>query len=475
VLSFTRKTNSAALAFLTAGAVWFVVGTTYGAFSAIHFVAPDFFANIPALVFGRTRPAHVNTVIFGFVTSALFGCMLYIVPALLKTRLWSERLGWFSFICWNVAVLSGPITFAQAITQGREYTEYVFAFDVLIVLAMLGFIVNLVMTVVNRRENALYVSVWYFMGMALWTAGVYPIGNVMWAPSAGALPGLLDSILLWFYGHNLVGLLLTPMAVATAYFVVPRVARTPLYSHTLSLIGFWTLVSLYTHIGGHHLIQAPIPNWLKTLSTVDSMMMFIPVAAVLANIWLTARGRSHLLWNDPPGRLVLVGTIWYLFTCIQGPVQSLPSVQQITHFNNWVIGHAHIAVLGFSGLIALGGMWHVLPLITGKQLYSRRLVNLQFGLVMFGVTGFFVVLTAAGLVQGSAWYNGESVYRVLPQLWPYMALRALSGMFIITGAFVGLANLLLTFWKGQPLQPGPSQEQAAGESGLAATTEEGRP
>ena len=371
---FTRRTNSAAVAFMIAGAAWLLVGTLYGLIAAIHLAAPEFFNNIFFLVFGRTRPIHVNTVVFGFVVSTLFGCALYIVPALLRTPLWSERLGWFSFCLWTLAVLSGPLTFSFGISQGREYAEYLWPFKVCIMLALVGLIVNLIMTVANRRENTLYVSVWYVLGAVLWTAGVYPIGNVMWHPATGAVPGLMDSIILWFYGHNIVGLLMTPLALGVAYFVIPRLTKTPLYSHTLSLLGFWILIALYAHIGGHHILQAPIPNWLKAISTVDSMAMILPVSIVLVNLWMTARGREGLLWSDPAGRFVVAGTIWYLIVCTQGPLQSLPSVQKITHFTNWTIGHSHIAVLGFAGFLALGGMWHILPLATGRRLYSSRLV-----------------------------------------------------------------------------------------------------
>jgi cytochrome c oxidase cbb3-type subunit I len=451
MLDFTRKRNSAALGFLVAGSVWFVVGTLYGLFSAIHLMAPEFFNNIPALVFGRTRPAHVNTVLLGFVATTLLGTALYLVPALLRTPLWSERLGWVSLVLWNAAILSGPIGFAFGATQGREYAEYTWPFDVCVVLAMLGIIANLVMTTARRQVNTLYVTVWYALGAAVWTAGVYPIGNVMWHPATGAMPGLIDSIFLWFYGHNVVGLLLTPLAVGVAYFVLPRVAKAPLYSHVLSLVGFWSLIALYSHIGGHHILQSPIPNWLKTISVVDSIAMIIPVFTVLANLWLTVRGAGGRVWSDPAGRFVMAGSLWYLLVCVQGPLQSLPTLQRVTHFNNWTVAHAHIGVFGFAGFIALGGLWHVLPKLCGRRLWSERLVNLQFGLALFGLAGFFVVLTAAGLIQGSAWYNGETVYRVLPQIAVYMGLRALLGLFLITAAVVGLYNLVMTLRHGEPL------------------------
>jgi cbb3-type cytochrome oxidase subunit 1 len=272
---------------------------------------------------------------------------------------------------------------------------------------------------------------------------------------------MLDSIFLWFYGHNLPGLLLTPLTLGAAYYVIPRVSRTPLYSHTMSTIGFWMLVAMYTHIGGHHLLQAPIPNWLKTISVVDSVAMVLPVFIVLANLWMTARGRGAAMMADAGGRFVIAGSIWYLITCIQGPIQSLPIVQRVTHFNNWTIGHAHIAVLGFSGFIALGALWHVLPLATGRKLYSERLALLQFGLILFGLGGFFVVLTIAGLIQGHAWNNGETVYRVLPQIAPYMVSRAALGLLIIASALIGFVNVVMTVWRGEPFTPAPIEPEDA--------------
>ena len=446
---YLKRPEGPALAFLVAGATWFVIGTLYGLVSAIDLVAPDLLANIAPFVFGRDRPTHINTVLYGFVTEVLIGCGLYYVPALLRTKLWSPPLAWLSWLLWNVTVLSGPIGFAGGHTQGREYTEYIWAFDVCLTVSVVLLAVNIVMTIATRQENTLYVSVWYFTGMLLWTAGSYPIGNVMWHPSTGAVPGILDTVLLWFYGHNLPGLVLTPLAVGAAYYVMPRIAKAPLWSHTLSLVGFWTLVALYTHIGGHHVPQGPIPNWLKAMSTIDSMAMVIPVFVALSNLWLSIRGRGGALLHDPAGRFVLAGTVWYLITCIQGPVQSLPALQRVTHFNNWTVGHAHIAILGFAGFIALGAMWHILPLVCRRELYSQRLVNLQFGLVTIGLTGFFCVLTTAGLIQGHAWNNGETVYRVLPEIAPYMFLRAVLGVLIIASAIVGFYNLWMTLRRGR--------------------------
>lgn len=451
--AFYDKEHSAALAFLWAGAIWFVVGTLYGLASAIDLVAPEAFGNIPWLVFGRARPAHVNTVLFGFLGNVLTGCGLYYVKVLLRPRQWPERVVWVAFVLWNLAIASGPLTFAFGISQGREYAEYVWLADVSLMLSAFLVIALMIVAVRSRREDSLYVSTWYFVGTYLWFVGIYFVGNVMWHPATGAMPGLVDSVFLWFYGHNMVGLLLTPLAVGLAYYVLPRVTETKLYSYTLSVVGFWTLVLFYTHIGSHHILQTPIPNWLKVASVAHSGAMAIPVFTVLVNLWMTARRAGGRVLGDPAGRFVLAGTIWYLATCLQGMAQSFPEVQRVTHLNNWTVGHAHIAVLGFSGFIALGGLWHILPLAARRRLWSARLVNLQFGLVTLGLGGFFAVLTIAGLIQGQAWQNGEMVYRVLSEIFPYMILRAFFGLSIITAAIIGLVNLAMTMRHGEPYDP----------------------
>lgn len=449
----SEEEHSAAKRFLVSSAVWMCVATLWGLAGAIHLMAPDTFRNVAVLEFGRFRPAHTNLMLFGFVSMGLMGGGLYVAPVMLRTRLYGERLANAAMWLWNLALLGTTISLPLGHTQGREYAELIFPIKVLLLASLLVLLYVLVMTVMRRQENLLYVSVWYVCGAVLWTTAIYPLGNVMWHPQTGALTGTVDAIWLWFYGHNIFGLLLTPLAVGMAYYIIPRIAGAPLYSHTLSLVGFWTLLAFYTHIGTHHLIQAPVPTWLKTISIADSIGMLIPVLTVLVNLWLTAKDNMAAFARSVPGKFVLAGTIWYLVTCVQGPLQSLPSVQRYTHFNNWVVGHAHIAVLGFSGFIALSTIWYVLPLVARRKIYSMSLVNVQFWLVLTGLLGFFAVLTTAGLIQGAAWVNGETVYRALPLIAPYMAARAMFGILIIAGAFIGLYVVLMTLARGESTQP----------------------
>jgi cbb3-type cytochrome c oxidase subunit I len=432
--------------FFISSAVWMVAGTLAGLIGAIELVAPDLLGNLPWIVFGRIRQVHTNLVMFAFVGSALLGAAHYIVAALLRTPLYSERLGKFYLWLWNGALVSGVITLSLGHTQNREYAELIWPIDVVVLLVFALMFYNLFETLRRRKENLLYVSIWYVFGALIFSFFTYLFGNAMWNPDTGSITGMPDAILAWFYGHNVLGFFFTPLAVAVAYFIIPIVSRAPLYSHTLSLVGFWSILVMYSHIGTHHLLQAPAPTWLKVVAITGSIGMVIPVMTVLVNLWLTMRGRLANVHSDIGGKFVFAGSVWYLLTCLQGPLQSLPYVQRLTHFTNWVIAHAHMGVFGFAGFTALGGIYFILPRITGRPLYSRRLAEVQYWLVLIGITGFFVVLTIAGLIQGNGWLNGETVYRLLPQINLYMILRASLGVLIIGGALMGLYNILMTIY-----------------------------
>jgi cytochrome c oxidase cbb3-type subunit 1 len=435
--------------YFVSSACWLVVGTVGGFIGAIELVAPDLLGNIPWLVFGRIRQVHTNVVMFGFVGTGLLGVAHYLVPTLLRTSLYSERLGRLTLWLWNLAIVAGVITLSMGYTQNREYAEFIWPIDigVLIVLALI--FCNFFQTLRRRTENLLYVSVWYIFGAVIFTFFTYFFGNAVWNPDTGSITGIPDAILAWFYGHNVLGFFFTPLAVASAYYIVPIACRAPLYSHTLSLIGFWSILLLYSHIGTHHLIQAPAPTWLKVVAITGSVGMVVPVMTVLVNLWLTMKDRLGFLISDIGGKFVLAGTVWYLLTCLQGPLQSLPYIQRLTHFTNWVIAHAHMGVFGFSGTITFGAIYFILPRITGKPIYSRRLADLQYWLFLIGMIGFFTVLTTAGLIQGNGWLNGETVYRILPQIHLYMILRASLGILVIGGAVIGVYLIVMSLYSGK--------------------------
>ncbi|MCF8028767.1 MAG: cbb3-type cytochrome c oxidase subunit I [Desulfobacteraceae bacterium] len=423
-----------------------MVATFMGLLGATELIAPDMTENIGGLIFGRVRPLHVNMVLFGFVTPGLLAATFYFFPRVLRTALYSEKLGVFTVLLWNIMLISAVATLLSGHSQGREYAELIWPVDLLVVAAFALVVFNFAMTVTRRTEPLIYVSIWYACAAAVLTMLTYCLGNVIWRPDGGALTGIPDAILLWFYGHNIFGLLLTPLSIGVAYYVVPKAVKAPLYSHTLSLLGFWALIVVYTHIGTHHLLQVPVPTWLKVVAITDSIAMVIPVMAFLINIWYTAKGRLGAIHADIGAKFVFTGTIMYFFVSIQGSMMALPQVQRVTHFNNWVVGHAHIGVLGFSGMIALGGLYYVLPRITGRPLFSRFLADFQYWMILIGVVGFTVVLTTVGLIQGNAWLNGETVYRVLPEIHLYYVIRAGLGLLIFSSALFGFYNIVRTIF-----------------------------
>jgi cbb3-type cytochrome c oxidase subunit I len=446
------KENSASASFLLSAAVWIVLGVVMGLVLALEFVFPDLFAGIPWLVFGRLRQAHTNTVMFAFLSGGMMGLWLYIVPRLTGRRLWSERLGNLCALLWNFALIAGVLGLLNAYTQSREYAEFVWGVDVAVVVVLILNLINLYMTIRHRVEPKMYVSLWYITGSLIWMPILYFIGNVMWNPSTGAMTGINDAIFNWFYGHNVLGLWFTTGLLAVTYYIVPRETHTPLYSHFLSLIAFWGITFFYTGVGAHHLLWAPIPDWLKAIAIADSIGMLLPVAAFLMNIYLTMRGNWSRFFSSIPLRFIITGWAAYILASFQGSHQALQDINLLTHFTQYVPGHAHLALLFFSGSTVVGGMYYIIPRIYNSQLYSRNLANIQYSLFFVGFVFFFGGFLLTGAVQGSAWLDqGLPVWSVLPGLRPYMAMRAAGGAMIVISFIIFTYNIFATAIQRKPV------------------------
>jgi cbb3-type cytochrome c oxidase subunit I len=454
---FSRE-NSASVNFMLTAGVWLVVGTLMGLVLALEFVFPDLFHGIPWLVFSRLRQAHTNTVMFAFLSGGMMGLWLYIVPRLTGRRLWSERLGNLTMLLWNVAVAVGVAGLLAAMSQSREYAEFIWPVDVAVMVVLALNLVNLYMTIAHRVEPKMYVSLWYISGSLIWMPLLYFIGNVMWNPPTGALTGINDTIFNWFYGHNVLGLWFTTGLLPVIYYVVPKETRTPLYSHFLSLIAFWGIIFFYTGVGAHHLLWAPIPYWLKTVAVAESIGMVLPVVAFMMNIFLTMRGNWNRFVTSVPLRFVVTGWAAYILVSYQGSHEALRSVNLITHFTQYVPGHAHLALLFFSASVVMGGVYHALPRILDCRLYSRTLANVQYSVYVVGFAFFFAGFTLTGLVQGTNWlHQGLPVWSVLPGLRPYMALRAAGGALLVVGFALFAINVLATAMQRKPVsRPAPA-------------------
>jgi cbb3-type cytochrome c oxidase subunit I len=458
-----KKENSASVNFMLTAAAWIVFGVFMGLILALQFVFPNLFRGVPWLVFSRLRQAHTNTVMFAFLSGGMMGLWLYIVPRLTGRRLWSEPLGNLAMLLWNLAVLVGVIGLVTAHTQSREYAEMIWIVDVGVMVVLILNLINLYMTIAYRVEPKLYVSLWYISGTLIWMPLLYFIGNVMWNPPTGALTGINDTIFNWFYGHNVLGLWFTTGLLAVIYYMVPKETHTPLYSHFLSLIAFWGIVFFYTGVGAHHLLWAPIPYWLKTIAVAESIGMVLPVVAFMMNIFLTMRGNWNRFLTSIPLRFVVTGWAAYILVSYQGSHQALRGINLLTHFTQYVPGHAHLSLMFFAASVVMGGAYYALPRIYNCKIYSRTLANVQYSLYVIGFTFFFAGFLLTGLVQGTAWvHQGLPVWSVLPGLRPYMALRAVGGILVVTSFVLFTFNAFATVVRRQgEVRPAASVQSPA--------------
>lgn len=456
------RDDSAARIWLFSAIFWLTFVDLVGLIMASELITPDLFGGIPFLLFSRIRPIHVNGVIFAWLSTMYFGAVFYILPRLVGAdRVWGGRLAHWTAWAWNLMFTLGVVTLALGFTQGREYQEFIWPIDVLLVAIWLTNSFVIIMTVLNRRIRPLYVTVWWFIASPLWLAADYVIGNVMWRPGnllgngssvaligtgvSGALTDpLADGMLNWWANHNLFGLWLTPMLIGILYYLIPRITGTPLYSHTLSLVSFWGIAFFYTGVGHHHLLQAPIPGWLKTFATVNSILLLVPVFAFVANIWLTMRGNWGKFFTNLPLRFALTGFIFYFLVNIQGAFMAVPAFNEYIHFTNFIVAHAHLALLGAFTILGMGLIDYVIPQIYRRPVYSRRLVEWQYWLVFLGFVIFFFSLTFASFLQGQEWIRGIPEVNVLPMIRPHYIARATAGAMIVTSGLIQMYNIWRT-------------------------------
>ena len=312
---------------------------------------------------------------------------------------------------------------------------------------------NILMTIRHRVEPKLYASLWFIIATVVLFPFVYFIGNVMWAPPTGALMGINDATINWFYGHNVLGLWFTTGLIAVIYYIVPKETGTPLYSLSLSLVAFWGTLFFYTGVGAHHLLWAPIPYWLKTIAVAESIGMVIPVLATMFNILLTMRGSWSHVRSSVPLLYVLTGWAAYILVSFQGSNEALRGVNLLTHFTQYVPGHAMLGLLFFSASVCIAGAYYVLPRALGCSLYSRRLARAQYALYVIGFAAFFLSFVVNGAIQGVAWvHGGMPIWTVLPTLRPWGAVRIMGGALVVTSFVMFAYNIIATAIVRRPFE-----------------------
>lgn len=453
-------------------------GMTVGVFIAFNaFLFPDYFSG-EYVHFGRVRPVHVGTVTLLWLLSANIGLMLYFVPRLCGVPLWSPKLALWGSILWWFSLVIGVNSYPWGTNFGWEYAELPgwvgwIPIKLLFFASWLMLVFNFFMTIANRKFEKMYVSLWYTMGTLIWTSFTAFVGFYMinWVP--GGISRVNAS---WFYIHNLVGLIYTPMGLATAYYFLPKLANTPIYSHRLSMIGFWSIAFIYAWVGTHHMLHGPISQWMQTTSIVFSMWLFIPVWTVVYNLYGTLQKDWAKYVQSVPIRFLMMGNIFYLITCIQGPIMSLRNVSEITSKTDWIIGHSHISLYATFTFFAIAGIYYAIPVMEGKPLWSNRLAEWHFALNLWGSLFFIFSLWVGGFLQGLMWANwadGSSYaefhdnltrlpfLQTVAEMRNWWILRALGGVIIAIGNLLFVVNVFNTIILRSVAQPNTPREARA--------------
>jgi cytochrome c oxidase cbb3-type subunit I/II len=452
-----KTANSVTKYWLYGALLWFPIFTTFGLIMAIKFFVPTFLVDSAFDTFGRIRPAHVNGLLFGFLSSGLIGAAYFVIPRLSKVSLFKPKIGKLAAVIWNAAVLAGVLLILSGDTQAREYAEMPWIVDIFIMIGLILIGINFLGTIIKRKEPKLYVSLWFFAGIVLWFPIVYAIGNVIWNPPSGALTGLSDAIFNWFYGHNVLGLWFTPFGLGLWYYFIPKITKRALYSVTLSLISFFALAFFYTGVGGHHLLQSSIPEWLKTIAVATSGLMLISVFTFAANIGMTIRGAWHNFLSNVALRFIIFGFICYILVSIQGTFQALRDMNLYLHYSQWPVMHSHLALYGSFAITIMGLMFWLIPRITGKELWSKKLMDVTWWVTFLGFIVFMAGMMLAGLVANADWYTHMTIVQSLPTLTPYFIVRAIGGGIVVVSAYLFAVDIIMTVMSKRKMQPETSE------------------
>ena len=432
------------------GLFWLMFAPTVGAIISSYFNYPGYLGNSLEIQFGRLRPMHVNGVIFGAFSTLFMGLCYYVVPRLCGIRVWQEKLGYWLAWTWNLGLVLGMILLALGYSQGLEAGEMPLIADIIFFVCMTLATIQFLVTISKRTEPQLYVSMWYLIAAFVWTTlnlvfGSFILPYSLWGVNSAAFHGL--------YIHYIVGLWITPAGYVIIYYFLPASVKNPIYSHKLSLIGFWSLALFYPFVGIHHYLYSPIADWAETLAIITSMLLIIPVWTVLQNFFGTMIGRWDTFGRNLPAKFLIMGSLMYLIGCFQGSLEALRSLQEPTHFTDFVISHSHLTVFGTFVVWAIGGTLYVWPKIHDQELWSFKLGNWSFWLITFGISIMGIVLTMAGLMQGTMWMTGTEWLDSLVAMRPYWVIRTFAGISMDVGISLLVYNLMRTtlasYKKGQ--------------------------
>ncbi|MBC7787923.1 MAG: cbb3-type cytochrome c oxidase subunit I [Methylophilaceae bacterium] len=428
-----------AFAWITGGVVWLVLASFAGLISSIKLHQPDWLTDQAWLTFGRLRVMHLTGVGYGWSSMVGIGVALWMIPRLLKTPLVGAKYALWGALFWHVGVILGENAIAQGYSAGMEWLEIPWQIGMLFVVGGALAAVPLFKTFANRNVDHLYVSVWYIGGALIWFPILFFIANL---PGLGS--GAQGAAMNWWFGHNVLGLWFTPLALATAYYFIPKVLGKPIYSYNLSLLGFWSLAFFYSQVGGHHLIGGPLPSWLITLSIVQSVMMIIPVYAVAVNHHMTVGGNFKAVIHSPTLRFIVLGSMLYVAASVQGSMEALRFVNQTTHFTHFTVAHAHLGNYGFFTMIMFGAIYFIMPRVVGWEWPYPWMISAHFWLVTIGFAIYFIGLSIGGWLQGRDMLDAAKPFMdsVLVTI-PYLKARSVGGSLMVLGHLVFAVHFIL--------------------------------
>ena len=447
--------------FIYATIAFGVVGMTVGLMLAFMFLFPNYTSGISWLSFGRLRPLHTNAVIFAFVGNAMFAGIYYSMQRLLKARMYSDLLSKIHFWGWQLIIVAAAITLPLGYTTSKEYAELEWPVDIAIALIWVIFGINMIGTIIKRRERHIYVAIWFYIATFV-TVAVLHIFNSLALPVSGlksysVYAGVQDALVQWWYGHNAVAFFLTTPFLGLMYYYVPKAANRPVYSYRLSIIHFWSLIFIYIWAGPHHLLYSSLPDWAQNLGVAFSIMLLAPSWGGMINGLLTLRGVWDKVRTDIVLKFFVVAITGYGMATFEGPMLSLKNVNAIAHFTDWIIAHVHVGALAWNGFLAFGMIYWLLPRLFKTNLFSDKLANFHFWIGTLGIILYTLPLYVAGFTQASMWkqfkpdggsleYGNflETVTQIMPMYW----MRAIGGTLYLLGLLVMVYNMVKTIQQG---------------------------
>ena len=450
--------------FAVATVVWGIIGMLVGVIIAAQLAWPALNLDIPWLTYGRLRPLHTNAVIFAFGICGLFATSYYVVQRTCQVRLFSDKLAAFTFWGWQAVILCAVVTLPMGLTRGKEYAELEWPISILIAVVWIAYAIVFFGTLIKRKVKHIYVANWFF-GAYILAVALLHIVNSLALPSGllhsyPVYSGAVDAMVQWWYGHNAVGFFLTAGFLGMMYYFIPKQAGRPVYSYRLSIVHFWALIFTYMWAGPHHLHYTALPDWVQSVGMVFSLILLAPSWGGMMNGIMTLSGAWHKLRDDPILRFLIVSLSFYGMSTFEGPMMSIKTVNALSHYTDWTVGHVHSGALGWVGLITIGSIYYLLPRLFGqRQMYSIKAIEVHFWIATIGIVVYIAAMWIAGVMQGLMWRavnaDGTLTYTFVESVkatYPFYVLRLIGGLLYLSGMVVMLWNMLKTIAAGRVVQ-----------------------